>query len=55
MVVADADKKGVTSSNLNRCALFGITSFGQPKAAEAARICSDATVTWDLLGSKTWG
>ena len=47
VLVADADKAGVTNSNLNRCPLFGITSLGQPKAAEAARICRDATVTWD--------
>ncbi len=47
VLVADADKAGVTSSNLNRCPLFGTASLGQPKAAEAARICSDATVIWD--------
>ncbi len=47
VLVADADKAGVTSSNLNRCPLFGTASLGQPKAAEAARICSDAAVIWD--------
>jgi molybdopterin/thiamine biosynthesis adenylyltransferase len=47
VVVADADKAGVTNSNLNRCPLFGSASLGQPKAAEAARICRDAAVTWD--------
>ena len=39
VLVADADKAGVTSSNLNRCPLFGTASLGQPKTAEAARIC----------------
>jgi molybdopterin/thiamine biosynthesis adenylyltransferase len=47
VLVADADKAGVTGSNLNRCPLFGTASLDQPKAAEAARICHDATVTWD--------
>lgn len=47
VLVADADKAGVTNSNLNRCPLFGTESLDQPKAAEAARICRDATVTWD--------
>jgi ThiF family len=47
VTVADADKQGVTTTNLNRCPLFGIASLGQPKADEAARICHDATVTWD--------
>jgi hypothetical protein len=47
VMVADADKAGVTNSNLNRCPLFGIASLGEPKAAEAARICHDATITWD--------
>ncbi len=47
VLVADADKAGVTNSNLNRCPIFGIASLDQPKAAEAARICHDATVTWD--------
>lgn len=47
VLVADADKAGVTNSNLNRCPLFGTASLGEPKAAEAARICHDATVTWD--------
>ena len=47
VLIADADKAGVTNSNLNRCPLFGAASLGEPKAAEAARICSDAKVTWD--------
>ena len=47
VLIADADKAGVTNSNLNRCPLFGAASLGEPKAAEAARICHDATVTWD--------
>lgn len=47
VLVADADKAGVTNSNLNRCPLFGTASLGEPKAAEAARICHDATVAWD--------
>jgi hypothetical protein len=46
VLVADADEAGVTSSNLNRCPLFGTASLDQPKAAEAARICHDASVTW---------
>ncbi|MGH3405392.1 MAG: ThiF family adenylyltransferase [Streptosporangiaceae bacterium] len=47
VLIADADKAGVTNSNLNRCPLFGAASLGEPKATEAARICHDATVTWD--------
>jgi molybdopterin/thiamine biosynthesis adenylyltransferase len=47
VLMADADKAGVTNTNLNRCPLFGAASLGEPKAAEAARICHDATVTWE--------
>ena len=46
VTVADADEQGITASNLNRCPLFGTASIGEPKAAEAARICRDAMVTW---------
>lgn len=47
VLVADADKAGITNSNLNRSPLFVSASPGEPKATEAARICHDATVTWD--------
>ncbi len=47
VMIADADKEGITRSNLNRCPLFGTASLNEPKAAEAARICGDATITWD--------
>jgi molybdopterin/thiamine biosynthesis adenylyltransferase len=47
VLIADADKAGVTNSNLNRCPLFGTASLGEAKAVEAAHICHDATVTWD--------
>ncbi|WP_300611609.1 ThiF family adenylyltransferase [Trebonia sp.] len=38
VLVADADKAGVTNNNLNRCPLFRTASLGRPKAAEAARL-----------------
>lgn len=44
-VVADADELGVDRTNLNRCPVFGRDSTGRRKATEAARICSDASVT----------
>lgn len=47
VTVADADRSGVTTTNLNRCTLFGIANLGAMKAPEAARIANDATVTWD--------
>jgi hypothetical protein len=46
VALADADQEGVTSTNLNRCTLFGHTSLNQPKAHEAARIARDCAVTW---------
>jgi hypothetical protein len=44
--LADADRKGVTTTNLNRCPVFGWASLGLPKALEAARIAGDASVAW---------
>jgi hypothetical protein len=46
VLLVDADPKGVTTTNLNRCPIFGIGSLHNPKAPEAARIAADATVTW---------
>ncbi|GLY38867.1 hypothetical protein Amsp01_048910 [Amycolatopsis sp. NBRC 101858] len=46
VTLADADAKGITTSNLNRCALFGHAGLDQPKADEAARLTADSTVTW---------
>jgi hypothetical protein len=46
VTLADADPKGVTTTNLNRCTLFGRASLDEPKAPEAARIAGDASITW---------
>ena len=46
VAIADADAKGVTVTNLNRCPLFGRASLHACKAAEAAHIASDAPITW---------
>jgi hypothetical protein len=44
--LADADRKGVTTTNFNRCTIFGRASLHEPKASEAARIASDAPIIW---------
>jgi hypothetical protein len=46
VIVTDVDKKGVTTTSLNRCPLFGMASLDAAKAPEAARIAADATITW---------
>ncbi len=46
VTLADADVKGITTSNLNRCALFGHIGLDQPKAYEAARLAADNDITW---------
>lgn len=46
VLLADADLKGVTETNLNRCPIFGQASIGQAKAVEAAAVAADATLTW---------
>jgi hypothetical protein len=46
VTLADADEKGVTTTNLNRCPLFGRTSLNKAKAQEAARIANDCAITW---------
>jgi hypothetical protein len=46
VALADADRKGVTTTNLNRCPLFGRASLGLPKATTAAGVTADATITW---------
>lgn len=45
-VLADADELGVDLTNLNRCAIFGRSSLGKPKASEAANVCHDAPLSW---------
>lgn len=47
VVLADADDKGVTVTNLNRCPPFGQQHLNQPKADSAAETLSDCTITWD--------
>jgi hypothetical protein len=44
VVLCDADRKGVDSTNLNRYVLFGKSSLGKQKASEAAAVAADATV-----------
>ncbi len=46
VTLADADPKGVTTTNLNRCPVFGWASRGAPKAPGAADIAGDAAITW---------
>lgn len=46
VTLADADPQGVTTTNLNRCTLFGKTSLGNSKAHEAARLADDSAITW---------
>jgi hypothetical protein len=46
VTLADADQEGVTTTNLNRCSLFGRTSLNKAKAHEAARIANDCAITW---------
>jgi hypothetical protein len=46
VTLSDADKQGVTTTNLNRCTLFGRASLDSAKAPEAARITDDCAITW---------
>lgn len=46
VTLADADPQGITTSNLNRCPLFGHASLNQPKAEAAARLAADSAITW---------
>jgi hypothetical protein len=46
VILADNDRKGVDTTNLNRYPLFGRGSLGQPKASEAVRVAADAHVRW---------
>lgn len=46
VALVDDDRKGVTTTNLNRCPLFGQDSIGKPKAEDAAFITADSTITW---------
>ena len=46
VALADADPKGVTTTNLNRCPLFGTESLNTAKAIEAARLASDSPIDW---------
>jgi len=47
VILADNDSKGIDSTNLNRYALFGRTSIGEPKAHEAARIAKGTNIVWE--------
>ncbi|MBE8516100.1 hypothetical protein ILP97_00945 [Amycolatopsis sp. H6(2020)] len=44
--LAEADAKSITTSNLNRCALFGHASLSRAKADVAAKLAADSTITW---------
>ncbi|WP_306191411.1 ThiF family adenylyltransferase [Streptomyces sp. MK5] len=46
VILADADSKGVTLTNLNRCTPFGRRHLGLPKADCAAEACADAEIVW---------
>ncbi|MGW1271848.1 ThiF family adenylyltransferase [Streptomyces sp. NPDC002491] len=46
VILADADSKGITLTNLNRCTTFGRRHLGQPKADCAADVASDADILW---------
>lgn len=46
ITVADADAKGIDTTNLNRSPLFGQDSLRRQKATEAARITTDCSITW---------
>lgn len=46
VALVDDDQAGVTTTNLNRCPLFGQDSIGKPKAEEAAHITADSAITW---------
>lgn len=46
VILADDDRKGVDTTNLNRYPLFGRRSLGQRKASEASRVATGACVRW---------
>lgn len=46
VILADADKKGITTTNLNRCPPFGHHHLGRFKADCAAHVAADAEIAW---------
>ncbi|MDF3140862.1 ThiF family adenylyltransferase [Streptomyces sp. T21Q-yed] len=46
VTLADGDEEGVTTTNLNRCPLFGHDHIGLPKAECAAGVAADADILW---------
>ncbi|MFD3840254.1 ThiF family adenylyltransferase [Streptomyces sp. NPDC058642] len=46
VLLSDADPKGVTLTNLNRCTLFGRRDLGRFKATSAAQTAADTTILW---------
>lgn len=46
VLLADADKQGVTVTNLNRCPLFGHQHLNHPKAESAAKAARDCAIAW---------
>lgn len=47
VVLADADSKGITLTNLNRCTPFGRCHLGLPKAEGGAQVAADSEIVWD--------
>jgi ThiF family len=46
-VIADSDKDGIDTTNLNRCVVFNATHVGARKASTAAEVCFDSDVAWE--------
>lgn len=46
VILADADSKGITLTNLNRCTPFGRRHLGRPKADCAAHVAADCDIIW---------
>jgi hypothetical protein len=46
-VIADSDKKGIDTTNLNRCVIFNRTHLGTRKATAAGALCADSGIVWE--------
>jgi hypothetical protein len=45
-VIADADRDGIETTNLNRCVIFNASHIGRPKASTAAELLANCDIDW---------
>jgi ThiF family protein len=48
-VIADADRDGIDTTNLNRCVIFNASHVGRLKASTAAEVLADCDIEWQAV------